>query len=155
MTVPRGKTANDIKIKKSKIAPDLGRYQPKYSASKPNLAWAMNYQKYHVADIQGPVPEFEKYDYTDIEGCPEHIRRKTGFEIRWPKQQPESKYPAFGAKIGHDSPDKSHYQKVAVQQKLQTNRKQRGPEARAQPCNICSSIAIFPENKTEGNDSFK
>ena len=42
----------------------------------------MNYEKYHVADIQGPVPEFEKYDYTDIEGCPGHIQKQTGFEKR-------------------------------------------------------------------------
>ena len=110
MTVPRGKTAGDIKIKKSRVAPDIGRYQPKYEASKPNNSWVMNYEKYHVADVQGPVPEFEKYDYTDIEGCGKHIWKQTRHNDKRKQQQQQqgSVYPAFGSKMGRDSPDKHH-----------------------------------------------
>ena len=82
MAVSRGKTAKAINLEKSQAAPDGGRYQPKWKASRPNCSQAMNYEKYHVANIQGPVPEFEKYDYTDIEGCPEHILKQTVFEKR-------------------------------------------------------------------------
>jgi len=49
----------------------------------------MNYEKFHVADIQGPTPEPEFHDYTDIEGCNKHVDKHTS-QARKPKLKVES-----------------------------------------------------------------
>ena len=48
----------------------MNRYQPRYFACKQKGTWSMNYEKYHQANIQGPVPDKEVYNYDDkVKGC--------------------------------------------------------------------------------------
>ena len=54
-TVARAKTQGKINEEKSRIAPEVGRYEPKYFASKPNNAWVMDYSKFHAAGDIGSV----------------------------------------------------------------------------------------------------
>ena len=74
-SVPRGQTFSEVNYIRGQIAPDLGRYSPKYFAGKPKNSWVMNYSKFHIAEVQGPCPELEVHDYTDIRGCSKHVTK--------------------------------------------------------------------------------
>ena len=93
VSVERGRTLKEINLKKAHISPDIGRYQPKYFACHPKTNYAMDYQKFHVADVQPPCFEQEKYEYTGVLGCAKHIGKQLNFMYKRRQKSPQTPHP--------------------------------------------------------------
>ena len=80
--MPRGRTRDEVNEKQAQIAPDIGRYEPHFFAGMPKSTWTLNYQDYHVADVQGPCFDKEVHDYTDSIGCNKHVSKQMNHESK-------------------------------------------------------------------------